>query len=317
MKRARSLLFVVFCASNLCAAQRTFVSAANGNDANPCSRALPCRNFAAALPQTDPDGEVIVLDSGGYGAVTITQPVSLISPSGVHGGITAFSGDAVRVSAGDTAHVVLRNLSLISQGAANGILAVDTVAALYVENCVISDFGSYGIAFEPATSHAGLYVSDTLVRRSGQGIHVGGGTGTGIRSTLDSVWLYENSLGVEVFEAQATIQDSVANGGEIYGFHAALGSDIMIESSVAAGNGYGFYANSGLMTLTRCTATSNANFGILAELTGTTIWVSNSTITTNGTGVAGSFGAVVTSRGNNTLQANATDGIFTSTFPQN
>ena len=59
-------------------AQRTFVSAANGNDANPCTLSLPCRNFQAAIAQTASGGEVVVFDSGGYGTVNITQAVSRI-----------------------------------------------------------------------------------------------------------------------------------------------------------------------------------------------------------------------------------------------
>jgi hypothetical protein len=46
--------------------QRTFV-ASTGNDANPCTLAQPCRGFARAVSQTSPSGEVIVLDSAGYG----------------------------------------------------------------------------------------------------------------------------------------------------------------------------------------------------------------------------------------------------------
>ena len=46
---------------------RTFVSG-NGNDANPCSLAAPCRSFAGALAQTSPGGEIAVLDTAGYGA---------------------------------------------------------------------------------------------------------------------------------------------------------------------------------------------------------------------------------------------------------
>src|SRR5437870_11556491 len=76
-------------------AQRTFVSAATGNDANPCTRTAPCRNFAAAIAQTASGGEVVVLDSGGYGTVTINQAVSLIAPSGVYAGITVFSGAGI------------------------------------------------------------------------------------------------------------------------------------------------------------------------------------------------------------------------------
>src|SRR5438876_10812064 len=51
-------------------AQRSFVSANHGNDANPCTVTLPCRNFAAAIAQTMAGGEVIALDSGGHGPVT-------------------------------------------------------------------------------------------------------------------------------------------------------------------------------------------------------------------------------------------------------
>jgi hypothetical protein len=58
------------------AAQRSFVSAEKGSDANLCTRQQPCRNFAAAVVQTDPGGEIVALDSGGYGVVSITQSVS-------------------------------------------------------------------------------------------------------------------------------------------------------------------------------------------------------------------------------------------------
>jgi hypothetical protein len=48
----------------------TFVSG-NGSDSNPCSIAAPCRSFAGALAQTSTGGEIAVLDTAGYGAVTI------------------------------------------------------------------------------------------------------------------------------------------------------------------------------------------------------------------------------------------------------
>src|SRR2546430_17304299 len=89
-------------------AQRTFVSAATGNDANPCNRTAPCRNFAAAIAQTQPGGEVVVLDSGGYGTVTITQAVSLVAPSGVYAGITVFGGNGITINAGPSDIVTIR-----------------------------------------------------------------------------------------------------------------------------------------------------------------------------------------------------------------
>ena len=53
-------------------AQPKFV-ASTGNDAAACSLAQPCRGFARAIAQTSAGGEVIVLDSAGYGPVTITK----------------------------------------------------------------------------------------------------------------------------------------------------------------------------------------------------------------------------------------------------
>src|SRR5215471_14335444 len=90
-----ALLLLALCA---CAAygqvQRSFVSG-SGNDANPCSLIAPCRTFGQAISQTNAGGEVAVLDSAGYGAFTITQAVSIISPPGVYAGISVFSGNGV------------------------------------------------------------------------------------------------------------------------------------------------------------------------------------------------------------------------------
>src|SRR5262245_34837012 len=72
--------------SALPAAQRTFV-ASTGSDANPCTLTAPCRSFATAIANTSPNGEVIVKDTAGYGPVTITKSVSIVSPPGVYGGI--------------------------------------------------------------------------------------------------------------------------------------------------------------------------------------------------------------------------------------
>jgi hypothetical protein len=293
---------------------RTWVSPA-GLDTNPCTREQPCRNFAAAITAVAAEGEVVALESAGYGPVTITKSVTIVAPAGVHAAIAPSSGAAITVSAADTDHVVLRNVYLNSQGADYGINA-DTVAALYVESCVVSGF-SDGILFDPTTSGARLYVSDTTVRRSGtNGIYVIGGTG--LRATLDSVRLHQNLTGVLVISAEATIRDSVASGGTNVGFWASTGSKVMIENSVSTSNGWGFFAQSGgVMTMTRCAATSNSNEGVVAHGTGTTIYVSDSTIAANATGVLAALSGVVTSRGNNTLQANTTNGAFTSTFAPN
>src|SRR6185436_14360491 len=101
----------------------------SGDDTNPCSRPLPCRNFTAAIAQTDDDGEVVVLDSGGYGTFTIDRPLSVIAPAGVHAGIAAFTFDGILVNVNNDAHVVLKNLVINDQGAINAGISVGSVAA--------------------------------------------------------------------------------------------------------------------------------------------------------------------------------------------
>src|SRR2546423_13345593 len=57
-------------------ATRTWVSGV-GDDANPCSRTAPCKTFAGAISKTASGGIIDALDPGGFGAITITKPITL------------------------------------------------------------------------------------------------------------------------------------------------------------------------------------------------------------------------------------------------
>ena len=72
------------------AVQRAFV-ASFGSDANAatsCGFAAPCRSFAAAVPVVDSGGEVLALDSIGYGMVTIDKSITLTAAPGAYAGIS-------------------------------------------------------------------------------------------------------------------------------------------------------------------------------------------------------------------------------------
>ena len=66
----------------LAQASRTWVSGV-GDDANPGSRTAPCKTFAGAISKTAASGEIDCIDSGGFGAVTITKSIT------IDGGLTA------------------------------------------------------------------------------------------------------------------------------------------------------------------------------------------------------------------------------------
>src|SRR2546425_5050331 len=88
----------------------------NGSDLNPCTVASPCRSFTAAMAQTNPGGEIIALDSAGYGPFIVSQAVTVSGAPGVHAALTALTGTAIAVAAAGTDHVSLRNLVLIAGG---------------------------------------------------------------------------------------------------------------------------------------------------------------------------------------------------------
>ena len=77
-------------------ATRTWVSGV-GDDANPCSRTAPCKTFAGAISKTAAKGEINCLDSGGFGAVTITKSIAIVC-HGVVAGIVVSGTNGIIVN---------------------------------------------------------------------------------------------------------------------------------------------------------------------------------------------------------------------------
>lgn len=149
---------------------RAYVSAATGTLGNPCTQALPCRTINEAVPKVIAGGEVLLLDSGGYGQLlnntlgTITQSVTIVVPQGVFGALSvpatgATSGLVINAPG---ATVTLRGLTISSQGGSN-VVGVDIVAAdqVNIENCAISNFIGQGNA--GVISRSGAAVSMNVI----------------------------------------------------------------------------------------------------------------------------------------------------------
>jgi hypothetical protein len=279
---------------------RTFVSG-TGSDANPCSLAAPCRSFAGALAQTSPGGEIAVLDTAGYGAVTITQAVSIVNEEGVEAGVTATSGTGITINAGAADVVNLRGLTLVSAGGTNGII-FNSGAALNIQNCVIRGFLNSGLLLIPE-GNADINVSNTIVSGNGQGISLGGpGTGLTVTASFEQVQaIHNNTNGFVVFGAQMT------------GSLLAIAAD-----SLASGNGQAGFASFsafGQATTTFTVANSkSANNGNGLESSGNNaaIFLNGATVAGNSTGFSVSGGAVILSYGNNAITDTNNVGSLTS-----
>lgn len=307
---------------------RTWVSA-SGNDTNPCTRTAPCRTFAAGILAVDEPGEVVVLDSAGFGPVTIDKSVMLVSPPGIYAAIAPTSGNAVTVTTSMTPtsrSVVLRNLTLVSHGAAFGVFRQSSSTPLHVEGCTIMYFGLDGVHEEDS---GGLTIHDSVFRSNGVGVFVTNATAEG-RLTVDrSRFEFSGSSGVWVSRGgRAVIRDSLATFG-IMGFRINVEGEneaakMDVENSIAAFNSWGFIVQAGAnssarMNLERCRSSQNA-VGIRAQSFAMTsdivVRLSNCVITENLEGVViAPSGATVISRGNNTIEGNETsDGTGLTTF---
>lgn len=270
--------FMIACTSDYAAAtaQRTFV-ASTGVDNPSCSLVAPCRAFVAAVTAANPGGEVVVLDSAGYGSVTVTKSVSIITPPGIHAGISVFAGfDGVTIMAsGGT--VVLRGLSISGQGGGKGVNILQA-AAVRIENCVIANMLSSGIGHGAAGGK--LIVLDTIIRdNADNGIFM---VAANASLVLDRVRIESNQShglylaptpgGVRV---RATISDSLFVHNALNGVNAdAVGSAttfVAIERSQLSSNGgRGFEANVGAApgaqvegVLARNSFHDNASYGFL------------------------------------------------------
>jgi hypothetical protein len=336
-------------ATAFAAQQRSFV-ASDGLDTNPCTRAAPCRSFGTAIGQTLAGGEVVVIDSAGYGPVAITGPISLIAPPGIYAGITVSSGVGINVAAGGSDVVVLQGLSINNIGTGTaGIVAASGLRVL-IDRCSISGFvgGGAGISLTTAL-FTDLDVTDTLIRDNSTGVQLSGPQFLS-QVTLSRVRLVSNGTGVDASGGSLFLRliDSTITGGsgdaihvnpaagktvrydvqrsEIIGNNIALnaapfnaGSVVLgsiVDTLVSENGSFGLYANNAGATSTlyvsNCIIRYNGT-GLRAQQPGSTIVFRNNVIADNGFGIQAVGGAALLTGLGNTMFNNTTPGAPTGT----
>lgn len=283
-------------------ATRTWVSGV-GDDANPCSRTAPCKTWAGAISKTSAGGEMDALDPGGFGGVTITKAITIDGGGGQVASVLVSGTNGITVAAGASDVVILRNISingLIAGGSAgiNGV-SFTSGGALVIENADIFGFGTWGISFAP-TAASELYVTNTILSNNGSGGNGGGlfvaaSSGGTAKASIDHVTAVNGNGGIRVDGGSTTNPTTVS-----------------IVNSVTAGNvhnGVVVQTTSGLVTaIIDHLASNNNNTGLHVTNPGATVYVGNSVITGNVTGVQiGSSGQLFSYK-NNEINGNGTDG---------
>jgi hypothetical protein len=216
---------------------RSFV-AENGNDNNYCTANASCRTLAAALALTNPGGEIVLVDSGSYGAVTITQPV-VITAIGIDASIAATSGNALTINT--SGNVTITGLNLDGGGTGNDGVLVQSVGHLRLYDMQIRNFANNGIEF---TANGDLSVYDSKVNDSG---HDG---------------LLLNSASAKAYVHNTDFDHNTFAGAD------SVSGNMTVADSSAHYNQYAFYADSGTVALNNDRAMFNTN-GLAANSTGT------------------------------------------------
>ena len=287
-------------------ATRTWVSGV-GDDVNPCSRTAPCKTFAGAISKTAANGEINIMDPGGYGTVTITKSISIIA-EGFTGGILAAGTNGINVNDSATATpntivVVLRGLDI--QGAGTGLVGINFTAgkSLHVENTTINGFNAgSGRGINVALPTNGeLFVSNSDIHNNLEaGIRVSTTSGL-IKSAIDNTRLGNNGIGLWAHNnSRVTIRDSEVSGNTNAGLQALADAggataELNVESTTTTANGIGI--NSG-----------NGSQQAIVRIASTMVYG-------NATGLSIASGSQVLSFGNNMIFGNTNPGPNPGSIP--
>jgi hypothetical protein len=324
MKRIVLILSLAV-ASPILAANRAFVSG-TGIDTGTCPITAPCRSFAYALTQVSTGGEIIALDTAGYGAVNIAQSVMIIAAPGVTAFSTATSGTVIQVVGLTTDTVTLRGITVTANGPTTGV-GFYSGHVLNLENCIINGH-VFGVSFDRGMENGSpkLHMTNCIVRNNtSAGVDVLNSPGLAAKGgiadlavapppndllyvTVATSAFLDNGNGLVARDrARVTVTDTVFSGQVGFGA-GAQGEDgfpsiVALEHCTLSDNATGVQAGDtsgsqlihGVVRLANCTITHNI-IGLNTTASGSSATrVSNATLT-------------------NTIEGNYTDGVFSTTY---
>jgi hypothetical protein len=284
-------------------ATRTWVSGV-GDDVNPCSRTAPCKTWAGAISKTASGGIIDALDPGGFGALTITKPITVEGngtlASTLHSAVSGFIVNITTGTAG-TKNVVLRNILIDGSGPTLGTNGIRFLAgdSLLVEHCSIEQVSGNGIDFQSNSTARLIVRNTTITQATGAGINVAPAVGGVARVSISDTLLARNGTNILVTDVNGASNVSVVDSHVVHAITDGIfansttgnGMTIMVEDSEVSHNGA-----IGLRT-------SGANSRIRAA---------NNLISGNTTGVSAPSGELCTYQ-NNRLARNNADGAFSGT----
>jgi hypothetical protein len=249
---------------------RVFVSV-NGDDANPCTGGSPCKTFQHAHDVVLAGGEISVLNTGGYGTLTITKAISIVVPAGIEAAIaTPAAGTAITIQAQPSDVVSLRGLMLDGNGLASFGISFQSGGSLEIVDCNVRSFQSTGISVQSATPTS-VMISNTNITNNRSispvyGMYLdafnAGGT---IMATLDNVTFNNNGRALQINAVSAPVEVQISNS------HI----DSSADYGLGVGSGFATAASSAVLRYVTFNQTPTA-IGVFGN---GTVWLSQITQT--------------------------------------
>ena len=283
---------------------RTWVSAV-GDDANPCSRAAPCKSFAGALARTDHCGEIDALDPGDFEGLTITEGVTIDGGGGQVASVEAVGGNGITINVTDPActRVIIRNLRI--QGLApapvgglgspgiNGILVL--AGNVLLEHDDIENFSNDCVSVQTGTAFQLTIVNSDFVGCGGAGLHAAppAAGGAPVQVSITGSTFEQNGAGV------------VANANVWIAIHNSAISQ-NTDGVVSTGN-------NAVITIDNTSISNNSSIEVWATANGKIGLAANSVTLTPNFGLKRDTGGTITSFGNNWVEDVAANDVPSST----
>ena len=304
--------------------QRAYVSALTGNDSNTatnCQATAPCRWFAGAISVVSSGGEIVAMDSGAYGTVTIAKSIAIIGAPGVYAGITVFAGDGITIATAGV-NVVLRGLTINSLGSSGSGIYMTAGNSLVVQNCVIANFGASGSSGLRVAGTMRVHLLDSLLQGNYYGANFSGGASVLVSASrfLDNGenGLYASAAGAGVV-TRVEVSRSEASGNDNVGFFPIASdsgrAELNVKDSVASRNNSGVNAYaSGATALARVSnslLSGNTGYGLRVAGSGAKLVAAGNRVTDNGIGLFQTASGVLQSTGDNTVTDNTTNATGT------
>jgi hypothetical protein len=277
--------------------------ASYGADNGSCSYTAPCRTFAFALNAVEPGGVVTAIDSAGNSPFTISKAVTIAAPAGVSPLIAVSSGGtAITINAGQNDAVTLQGLTIDGAGVGATGIALSSAGSLTIENCIVRNLTSSGLALGPSLSISGttnILISHTLVANNGgHGIYVqpsGGGVVTAVFNHVEAVNNAQTGIGIFGNLGGGFVLANVADS-----ISASNGAEGFLAFTTA---GHSFTR----MFVVRSTATRNGDNGLSVDGSGALLYFSQSTVTMNSGGISDANGGQLWTYQDNNIDLNHED----------